>query len=223
MSNFTIVKCFEIATVLLFLYSLWWTLRTKNPLYLGALVGATMTFGFDWNWIQKDFFNVTYNKDLIWMPGLGMMGIKEPLVIPFAYGMAFGPFVVMLVVAKDWFDKKLGLAGYGLVWLIGAVGVMAYEIPLVNILHIWTYHQHESYMIFGVPWSDIWLAGSMVGISYAGVRWMERWADLPDRVGFSMTKEATWKGIMMGQCRFGQCSILPMSSRSFGIHTPNHG
>ena len=198
MSNFMIVKSFEIVTLLLWLYSLWWTLRTRNPLFLGALLGATLTFGFDWSWIQKDFFNVTYNPDLFWLPGLGMMGIREPLVIPLAYGMAFGPFVVMLVMSKDWFDKKFGLGGYGVVWLIGAVGVMAYEIPVVHILEIWTYHQHPEYMIYSVPWSDIWLAGNMVGISYAGVRWMERWAQLPENLGFGLNQETTWKGLVMG-------------------------
>jgi len=198
MSNLAIVRSFEIVTLLLWIASLAWTLRSRNPIYLGALLGATVLFGFDWMWITKGFFNVTYNPDLIGLPGLEMMGIREPLVIPFAYGMAFGPFVSLLVMGAEGFDRRFGGWGYGVVWLIGAVGVMLYEIPVVYLLHIWTYHQLPEFMIWGVPWSDIWLAGNMVLFSYAGLRWMQRWAAIPPGAGFSPSEENTWKGLLMG-------------------------
>ena len=198
MSNLDVVRCYEMGTYLLYAaatYGLW---RTRQPLYLGALVGATTVYGFDWVYCSKYFFNVTYNPDLVWIPGLNLMGVREPIAIPFAYGTAFGPFAVALVAGKDWFDRRFGVGGYLVVWVIGAVGVMLYEVPVVHLLHIWTYHQRSEHLIWGVPISDIWLAGNLVLISYAGLRWMQRWALIPAGCGWSLRRETTWKGIVMG-------------------------
>lgn len=193
-----IVRSYELVTVAIYLASLMWILRTRNPVYLGALIGATLVFGFDWAYVGKDFFNVTYNPDLLWIPGLEIMGMREPLAIPFAYGMAFGPFAVTLVMMRKQLDRAFGVWNYAVVWVIGAVGVMLYEWPVVYLLKIWTYHQLPEHMIWGVPWSDIPLAGNLVAITYAGLRWMERWAQIPAGAGFALRSENTWKGIVMG-------------------------
>ncbi|HKY93394.1 MAG TPA: hypothetical protein VJM11_20245 [Nevskiaceae bacterium] len=198
MSNLVIVRSYEIVTILIYLASFFWLLRLRNPVYMGALLGATLVFGYDWAYTAKSFFNVTYNPDLLWIPGIEIMGIKEPLAIPFAYGMAFGPFCVALVMMRDKLDKAFGLWGYLVVWVIGAIGVMLYEVPVVHILHIWTYHQLPEHMLWGVPWSDIPLAGNLVAFTYAWLRWMERWAQLPPNAGFSLSSENTWKGFVMG-------------------------
>ena len=198
MSNLMIVRTYEIVTVILYLVSLVWILRLRNPVYLGAMIGATFVFGYDWVYCTKYFFNVTYNPDLVWIPGLNMMGVREPLSIPFAYGMAFGPFAVLLAMQREALDRAFGVWNYAVVWVIGAIGVMLYEVPVVHILHIWTYHQQPDTMLWGVPWSDVWLAGNLVGISYAVLRWMERWAQVPRGAGFALDKESTWKGVVMG-------------------------
>lgn len=198
MSNLVIVRSYEIVTVLIYLGSFFWLLRLRNPVYMGALLGATLVFGYDWAYCAKSFFNVTYNPDLIWIPGIDIMGIKEPLAIPFAYGMAFGPFCVALAMMRDTFDRKFGVMGYGVVWVIGAIGVMLYEVPVVHVLHIWTYHQQPDAMLWGVPWSDIPLAGNLVAFTYAMLRWMERWSNIPPNAGFDLSKENTWKGFIMG-------------------------
>lgn len=198
MSNLMIVRSYELVTVAIYLASFFWLLRTRNPVYMGALFGATFVFGFDWAYCAKSFFNVTYNPDLIWIPGIEIMGVREPLAIPFAYGMAFGPFAVALVMMRDRLDRAFGVWNYAVVWLIGAIGVMLYEVPVVHVLHIWTYHQAPEHMLWGVPISDIWLAGNLVGITYAVLRWMERWAQIPAGAGFNLKSENTWKGLVMG-------------------------
>jgi len=81
-----VVRAYELATVLMYVVALGWLRR--NPLFLGALLGATLVYGFDWIYCSRSFFNVTYNPDLIWIPGLEISGVKEPLAIPFAYGVA---------------------------------------------------------------------------------------------------------------------------------------
>lgn len=198
MSNLEVVRAYELATAIIYATSFLWLWRVRSPLYLGALIGATCVFGFDWIYCGKDFFNATYNPDLIWIPGLDIRGVREPLAIPFAYGMAFGPFAVWLVMQQGFFDRVFGLWGYAIVWIIGAVGVMLYEIPVVHFLHIWTYHQAPGHLLWGVPWSDIWLAGNLIGVTYGCLRWMTRWANIPADAGFSLRNEDTWKGIVMG-------------------------
>ncbi len=198
MSNLMIVRAYELGTLAVYIASFLWLLRLRNPVYMGALLGATLVFGFDWTYCAKFFFNVTYNPELIWIPGLDIMGVREPLAIPFAYGMAFGPFTVMLVAMRGALDRAFGVWNYAVVWVIGAVGVMLYEVPVVHLLHIWTYHQRPEHLIWGVPWSDIPLAGNLVGFTYAVLRWMERWAQLPARAGFGLKSENTWKGFVMG-------------------------
>lgn len=198
MSNLEIVRAYEIVTLLLYVVAFIWIWRMRNPVFLGAMIGATLVFGFDWVYCTKFFFNVTYNPALVWIPGLNIQGIREPLAIPFAYGVAFGPFTVLLVKGKDWFDRMFGTAHYIVVWVIGAIGVMMYEVPVVHLLHIWTYNQQPSEMLWGVPWSDLWLAGNLIGISYAVLRWMERWAQIPPNTPFRIGSEASWKGIIMG-------------------------
>jgi len=198
MTNLEICRAYEIVTLLLFLASWLWLWKMRNPVYLGSLIGATLVYGYDWVYTTKFFFNATFNHALIWIPFLDIMGIREPLSIPFAYGMAFGPFVVALVMLQGWFDRSFGVWHYLVVWLIGGIGVMCYEVPVVHILHIWTYHQRPAYLLWGVPISDLPLAGNLILISYAGVRWLERWAQIPAGAGFSATRETTWKGIVMG-------------------------
>lgn len=198
MSNLQIVRSYEAVTLALYLASFLWIRSTRNPVYMGALLGATLVFGYDWVYCSRFFFNVTYNPELVWMPGLSIYGIREPLAIPFAYGMAFGPFAVGMVMLRQPLDRLFGAWNYLAVWCIGAVGVMLYEVPVVHLLHIWTYHQRPEQMLWGVPWSDVWLGGNLVGISYAGVRWMERWAQVPAGAGFALGRESTWKGLVMG-------------------------
>jgi hypothetical protein len=198
MTNLEIVRTYELLSVLLYLASFLWLRSTRNPVYVGALFGATLVFGYDWVYCSKYFFNVTYNPDLVWIPGIEIMGVHEPMAIPFAYGMAFGPFAVFLTMQRDALDRAFSVWNYAVVWIIGAIGVMLYEVPVVHILHIWTYHQQPGAMLWGVPWSDIWLAGNLVMISYAMLRWMERWAAIPVGAGFSLGSETTWKGFVMG-------------------------
>ncbi len=198
MSNLEVMRSFEIVSDVLYVLILLWIVRGRNPLSLGAYLGATTVYGFDWMWSTKGFFNATFNPDLIPMPGLHDMGITEPYSIPLNYGAGFGLIAILLVRAAPWLDRRLGLAGYPGVWAFGAVAVAAYEIPVVHILHAWTYHQQPQYLVDGFPWSNFWLAGNLVLGCYAGLRFAERWAAIPAGVGFGLGRETTWKGIAMG-------------------------
>lgn len=198
MSNLELMRTFEGVSVLIFLAILVWLIRTRNPLYLGAYIGATTVYGYDWMWSTKGFFNATFNPDLIATPGLEIMGITEPYSILLNYAIGFGWTIVLLVKAKGWLDRVFGVWHYLVVWLMGVVAIAVYEIPVVHLLTAWTYHQKPEYLIYGFPWSNFWLAGNLILFSYAGLRWAEKWAALPDRPGFALNKESTWKGYIMG-------------------------
>ena len=199
MSNLEIVRTYEVASVFIYLVSLWWILKQRNPLYLGALIGATLVYGFDWAFCTRGFFNVTYNPDLIRLPGLTNQGIYEPAVIPLNYGVPFSMGPILLLRMTPTLDRIFGKPGtFVFVWLCGVVGIAVYEIPTVHILHIWTYHQLPEYMVYGFPWSNFWLAGNLFLFPYIGFRYLSKWASIPEGAGFSRHDENTWKGILMG-------------------------
>jgi hypothetical protein len=199
MSNLEVVRSYEIVSVIVYLIGLWWIIRQRNPLYLGALIGATFLYGFDWAFCTRGFFNTTYNPDLIRIPGLTNQGMFEPAVIPFNYGLPFSILPVLLTRSTPVLEQKFGKVGtLFFAWMCGMVGVAVYEIPTVHVLHIWTYHQQPEYMVYGFPWSNFWLAGNLVLFPYIGFRYLSKWAAIPPGAGFAIGSENTWKGILMG-------------------------
>ena len=117
MSNLMMMRTFEAVSVVLYLGVLLWIWRTRNPLYLGAYLGGTTVYGFDWMWCTSGFFNATFNPDLIPMWGINVMGVTEPFAIPLNYALGFGLVAILLVRAKDWFDRTMGVWHYLAVWL----------------------------------------------------------------------------------------------------------
>ena len=199
MSNLEIVRTYEVISIAVYLLGLWWIIRQRNPLYLGAIIGATFLYGFDWAACTRGYFNATYNPDLIRIPGLTNQGIYEPAVIAFNYGLPFSILPILLTRSTRQLEQKMGKAGtLFFAWLCGVTGVVVYEIPTVHVLHIWTYNQLPEYMVYGFPWSNFWLAGNLVLFPYIGFRHMSRWAAIPQDAGFGYRNENTWKGILMG-------------------------
>jgi hypothetical protein len=204
MSNYEVMKAFEIVSVILYVAALMWVLRSRNPFWLGLLIGATTVYGFDWHWSTKGFFNATFNPDLIPTPGLTNQGVTEPWSILLNYGFGFGPAIILLLMATPTFDRVFGKAQYLVAFLCGSIGVAVYEIPVVHILHAWTYHQKPEYLFYGFPLSNFFLAGNMIMWPYLFARCLRDWIPMPDKPGCSLSSATTWKGIVMG--------VLPMWS-----------
>lgn len=199
MSNLAIVRTYEFISIFLYVLALLWIIRQRNPLYLGAIIGATLLYGFDWAFCTRGFFNATYNPDLFVLPGLTNQGMVEPVVIPFNYGLPFSIIPILLTRSTAALEARMGKFGvYIFAWICGVIGIAIYEIPTVHILHIWTYHQLPEYMVYGFPWSNFWLAGNLVLFPYIGFRFMSRWAAIPPHSGLAFGSETTWKGILMG-------------------------
>jgi hypothetical protein len=198
LGNLATIRSFELASVVLFAVALRWIWKQRNPLYLGAFLGAAGVFVHDWFWSTNGFFRVTFNHHLIGIPGIGIGGQIEPLSVPLNYAFGFGIPAVLYASNKKWMDQTFGRWQYPLLWLAGAVGVGIYEIPVVHLLGIWEYHQRPGFEFLGFPWSNFWLAANLIGGSCVAVAFMARWANLPDRAGFALRDETTWKGLVMG-------------------------
>jgi hypothetical protein len=207
MSNHEVMKTFEIVSVILYVIALAWAVRSRNPYWLGLVVGATTVYGFDWHWSTRGFFNATFNPDLIPTPGLVSYGmavpdsvppIIEPWSILLNYGFGFGPAIAMLLMATPTLVNKFGKAHYLIVWLMGVVGVAVYEIPVVHILKAWTYHQQPEYLFFGFPISNFFMGGNLIFWPWLFARCLRDWVPMPDKPGCSLTAATTWKGIVMG-------------------------
>ncbi len=196
--NIVTVRSFEAASVVLYAAGLWWVLRLRNPLYLGAWIGATLVFAFDWFWCTNSFFEATFNRHLVPIPGIAIGGQHEPLAIPLNYAIGFAIPAILYTRHEKAIAQRLGRWRFAALWLAGAIGVGVYEIPVVHVLGIWTYHHRPGFLLLGFPWSNFWLAANLIGGSCVGVALARRWAAIPDGTQLALRDEVTWKGIALG-------------------------
>lgn len=188
---------YEIASVLVFLAALWWSLRSRNPICLGALIGGTLLFGFDWLWCGRGFFNATFAPSLNMIPGLHIQGQSYPAACALNWGVGFGFLPYLVAQGHGALSRHLGSWHYPVALLVSAIIGMGVEIPLVSGLGVYTYHQAPGYLIYGVPWSNLWFDGNLIALSYFGLAYAQKWAALPEGCGFALNRETTWKGFTM--------------------------
>ena len=215
MTSVAVVRSFEVAVFAIFALCIVGLLRQRKPLYLGAFLAGGVCFVFDWTWCARSFFNATFHPDLIPIPGMTTQGLSYPLSLPPAWALAFGLTTVLLVKAGPWLDRRFGLFGYVLVWVGASAVNMAAENFLVGVLQIYTYHQKPEFLCGVVPWSNLLLTGNLQLLCYAGLRCMQRWSGLPDRVEFSLGSEATWKGLVMGAMPIWAAFVLAYAVQLF--------
>ena len=188
---------YELVSVMAFIAALWWSVRSRNPMCLGALIGGTLLFGFDWFWCGRSFFNATFSPDLTMIPGLHIQGQTYPVAAALNWGVGFGFVPFLISQAHGSLSKHLRAWYCPVVLVVAAIFGMAVEIPMVSGLGMYTYHQAPEYLIYGVPWSNIWFNGMLVGLSYFGLVYAQKWAALPEGCGFALCSENTWKGFTM--------------------------
>lgn len=207
MTNYEIMKAFEVVSLLLYIGAWVWSVRSRNPYWLGLLIGATLVFVFDWQWSARGYFNATFNPDLITIPGLKSYGLAAPGSVPpviepwsvaLNYGFGFGPAIAMLLMATPTLVKKFGAAHYLAVFLCGVFGVALYEVPVVHFLHAWTYNQKPEHLFFGFPYSNFFMGGNLIFWPWLFARLLQDWVPMPDKPGCSLSSTTTWKGIGMG-------------------------
>jgi hypothetical protein len=122
----------------------------------------------------------------------------EPWSIWLNYGLGFGPAIALLLMATPALKRTFGAGHYLVVFLCGVVGVAAYEVPVVHIIHAWTYNQKPEQLFFGFPYSNFFMGGNLIFWPYLFARCLRDWIPMPDKPGVSLTSPVTWKGIAMG-------------------------
>ena len=191
------LRIYEIVITLLFLATLVWAIRTRDPINLGAIFGGFMLFGFDWLWCSRGFWNATVAADLSMIPGLHILGQQYPISICFIWAFGFGFLPVFASGFHDAIGRKLGYLHFPVVLVIAALIDLVVEAVCISGLGVWTYHQAPEYKLLGVVWSNAWFLGGLLAISYFGLARVHKWGAIPRNAGLSLSSETTWKGIFM--------------------------
>jgi hypothetical protein len=175
------VRLFELAALAMWLGGIVWVRAQRHPVYTGVYVGSTGLIVFDWIFNSDWFFRVQFDEKFVDLWTIG--GVNEPVSMALTYAFYFGIPVLLLVHAREAIDRRFGTRGY-LVVFLGACAVLpVFEIPMVKLLHLWTYYQESGYELGGVAWSNIWFSGMLTTSCYAGARLALRWAEVKVPVG----------------------------------------
>jgi hypothetical protein len=206
MASTMTVRLFELLCLALFLAGLVWVRGTGHPVYAGVYLGSTLLFGFDWIFNSNWLFRVEFDPKFIdvWR----IQGVSEPLAMALNYAFYFGAPVLVLVHVRERLDRRFGVRGYLVVFLLGAAALPVFEIPMVKGLKLWRYYQKPGYLLGGVPWSNIWYSGLLTLTCYMAARLAVRWASpaqIPASVGpgtpaapLHLTLEDRAKGLLIG-------------------------
>ena len=188
---------YEIVSIATFLAALAWALRSRNPLNLGAVLGGFMIFGFDWLWCGRGFFNATFTQNLTMIPGIHILGEQYPFAVACNWSVGYGLMPLLASKYHGVLSRTLGKMHFPVVFAACAVIDMAIEIFLVSGLGVYAYHQAPQFLLWGVVWSNTWLLGGLLTLSYFGFAYVRRWAPIPDNAGFALNSETTWKGLCL--------------------------
>ena len=192
------ITIYQIISTLLFIVAFVALIRTRNPFVVGALLGGFLLFVFDWVWVGKHFFNATFHPDLITMPGIDILGHRYPWAIAFNWAVGFG--VIPLLLSNRFYQRWSGALRvwhFPVVLAVAGIGVILLEEFLVSILHVYTYHQAEHFLVWGVPWSNFWFGGGLIALPYFAFHYVQKWAPVNTYAGCSLFSENTWKAFFM--------------------------
>lgn len=193
MANLLAVRAFELVCVVAWLAGLAWVWLSRNSLYVGVYFGSSTLMVFDWIFNTNWFFKVLYDPQFI--PLWKIQGVVQPLALAANYAFFFGLPVLLFVRVRDAMDRRFGNWGYLVIFLVGALLDLGFEIPMVK-LGLWRYYQAPQFLIGGLPYSNIWYSGLLFVASYGAARLAVRWDSslkdgLPER-------EGRWRGFGMG-------------------------
>lgn len=202
------ILVYEIVSAILFFAALIWVVRTRNPFYLGAILGGFLLFVFDWIWVGKHFFNATFHPDLTMMPGIDIYGHQYPWAVAFNWALGFG--LIPLLLAKNYhrWSRALRIWHFPVILAVAGVGDILLEEFLVSILQVYTYHQAEQYLVWGAPWSNFWFGGGLMTLPYFAFHYVQKWAPVDTTAGFSLASENTWKAFFMACAATWVCFYL---------------
>jgi hypothetical protein len=156
-----------------------------------------MLSGFDWLWCSRGFWNATIAPSLTMIPGIHILDQRYPFSICFIWALGFGFLPLIASKYHDRIGRTLGKLHFPVILLAGAVTDWVVEEICISGIGVWSYHQAPKYLLGGVVWSNAWFMGGLLTAGYFGLARVQKWAAIPDRAGLSLSKESTWKGMLM--------------------------
>jgi hypothetical protein len=182
-ANIVALRGWEISCIAMWAFGLWLAFRLAkggSRLYLGLYSGASMLAFWDWMLGNRWFFHLTFDDRFVTF--FRVDGLVEPLWAGFSYGFFFGICALLAVHFGRWLDKHLGA------WQYLAIGVglgfldIAIEGVSVGWLGLYRFNYKDSYLWWGVPWTNIvFIVAAHVPIIFLA----RRLGDLLERVSAS--------------------------------------
>jgi hypothetical protein len=194
-ANIVLLHGFEVVGITIYVAALIVALRQRHPVFLGLFFACNTMIVWDWVFNCKWFFNVVFNEKLmaLWT----VQGERQTL----AAGLAFVAFYYwvfhLLWHYQHKLDAKLGAKQFVVLY----VGFMAYDLVfealLINQVGLYRYYQRESFLLLGVPWSNLVFNANLSVVSYVALRQARAWGRIPDVIPFDRKHEDFWKGFWM--------------------------
>lgn len=183
-ANIVALRGWEISCIALWAAGMWLVFRLGanrgSRLYLGLYGGASVLAFWDWMLGNRWFFDITFDDRFVTL--FRVDGLVEPVWAGFSYGFFFGICGLLAVHYGRWLDGRLGAWQY----LVIPVGLGFLDIVIEGIsvgwLDLYRFNYRESYLWWGVPWTNIvFIVGAQMPVIFLA----RRLADLVDRVPVS--------------------------------------
>ena len=153
-ANIVALRGWEIACIVTWVVGVWLVFRLGGSrLYQGLYAGASVLAFWDWALGNRWFFDITFDDRFVSF--FKVDGLMEPLWAGFSYGFFFGICALLAVHFGPWLDAHVGRWQY----LVVPVALGFLDIPIEGIsvgwLHLYAFNYRESFLWWGVPWTNI--------------------------------------------------------------------
>jgi hypothetical protein len=177
-ANIVALRGWEISCIAMWAVGLWLVFRLgPSRLYLGLYGGSSVLAFWDWMLGNRWFFHITFDHRFVTF--FRVDGLVEPLWAGFSYGFFFGICALLAVHFGQWLDEHLG--GWQYLAIAVALGFADIAIEGVSVgwLGLYRFNYRESYLWWGVPWTNIvFIVAAQVPIIFLA----RRLAELLERV-----------------------------------------
>ena len=120
----------------------------------GIYAGATLCALF-WDWILGGewFFRLTFDERFFMLYSLE--GRPEPVWAPLSYGFFFGITSLVALRYRRQLDEKLGKSQFVIIPIALGLSDIIIEGITVGALDLYVFRIHESWLAFGVPYTNV--------------------------------------------------------------------
>lgn len=194
MADESLLRAVEIGGATVYLLALYFSVRRRDPFYLGMFVACNLLVFWDWIFNTRWFFNVVFDERLfaLW----SIQGEHETFAALFAF-VGFYYWVFHILMSREaTLDRIMGVWQYPLIYIASAIYVLCFEVFFVN-LGVWTYYQQDAYLLYGAAWSNAWMNSNIIVFCLLLLKAFRRWAQIGGVSGWSPRSESFWKSFVL--------------------------